>query len=185
MIWEQKLPTIVMLTKCFEERVSIVALFEHPEVNMKHSLQTMCGFLFVQKKCECYWPESKDEIFHAGDEFEVKLTSSVPFSDFVIRKMTIETVKLIKKYRDMLWFQHTPINCRDLNQTHLHWKSPSFTLLLGQIMVSPVTHQPCLISSHVSVSFIPTLTPVPYWSTAVLEWVGLGHSLSWTACQRE
>lgn len=82
----------------------------------------MYCFWSVQKKCERYWPENKDEIFCPGHDFEVKLKSSVPFSDFVIRKMTIESVKPIQQYKHMLWSQHTSINHRDPNWTCPHWK---------------------------------------------------------------
>ncbi|XP_064386533.1 sushi, von Willebrand factor type A, EGF and pentraxin domain-containing protein 1-like isoform X2 [Halichondria panicea] len=61
MIMENKLRTIVMLTKCFEER----------------------------KKCECYWPLKDDQPLEMGCGIVVSLTSMVAFPDFTVRRMKV------------------------------------------------------------------------------------------------
>ncbi|XP_064386538.1 sushi, von Willebrand factor type A, EGF and pentraxin domain-containing protein 1-like isoform X2 [Halichondria panicea] len=61
MIFENKLQTIVMLTRCFEDR----------------------------KKCECYWPLKDDQPLEMGCGIVVSLTSMVAFPDFTVRKMKV------------------------------------------------------------------------------------------------
>ncbi|XP_064386521.1 uncharacterized protein LOC135335055 isoform X2 [Halichondria panicea] len=62
MIMENKLRTIVMLTRCFEER----------------------------KKCECYWPLKDNQPLEMGCGIVVSLTSMVAFPDFTVRRMKVD-----------------------------------------------------------------------------------------------
>ena len=51
--------------------------------------------MFVQKKCEKYWPENCSEPYtpHAESMFTVEMNSSIPFAEYTIRKMTIAKVR--------------------------------------------------------------------------------------------
>ena len=51
--------------------------------------------VFIQKKCEKYWPENCSEPYmpHSESVFTVEMTSSVPFAEYIIRKMTITKVR--------------------------------------------------------------------------------------------
>ena len=51
--------------------------------------------LCVQVKCECYWPENKAEVLNLGSNLTVSLTSSIPFSEFIIRKLSVQCVSKI------------------------------------------------------------------------------------------
>ena len=81
MIWEKRLPTIVMLTQCFEGRVSI-----------SYSNSNDLILLKPQKKCECYWPRSINNAFEPGQGIKVVLSSMTPFAEYTVRKMTITKV---------------------------------------------------------------------------------------------
>ena len=60
-------------------------------------IRTTCDLycVFLQKKCEKYWPENCSEPYRPRSEsiFIVEMTSSVPFAEYTIRKMTIAKVR--------------------------------------------------------------------------------------------
>ena len=88
MIWEKRIPTIVMLTKVYEGKVSRTCYYQY-------WLNNNFNFMFVQKKCEKYWPENCSEPFtpRAESMFTVEMNSSVPFAEYTIRKMKIAKVR--------------------------------------------------------------------------------------------
>ncbi len=85
MIWEQKSPTIVMLTKVFEGKVK--KLSSICIVNVKYT-----PIIMLQKKCEEYWPRSLSEPFVPSPKSSlvVELKSSSQFPEFVVRNMTLK-----------------------------------------------------------------------------------------------
>jgi len=62
MIWENRLPTLVMLTRCFEGKI----------------------------KCKQYWPENISATLNPGYNLSVTLTSSIPFAEYEIRKLVLK-----------------------------------------------------------------------------------------------
>ena len=82
MIWEQKSPTIVMLTKVFEGKVK--KLISMCIINVKYT-----PIIMLQKKCEEYWPRSLSEPFVPSPKSSlvVDLKSSSQFPEFVVRNM--------------------------------------------------------------------------------------------------
>ncbi len=90
MIWEQKSPTIVMLTKVFEGKVN-----RHISmciVNVKYT-----PIIMLQKKCEEYWPRSLSEPFVPSPKSSlvVELKSSSQFPEFVVRNMFLKQVSTL------------------------------------------------------------------------------------------
>ena len=53
-------------------------------------------FNLLQKKCESYWPENINETFEPGEGIKIVLTSTVPFSEYTIRKMTVTRVTILE-----------------------------------------------------------------------------------------
>ena len=89
MIWEKRLPNIVMLTKCMEAgRVSTHGL--------RLCLGTRCSvssYLFIQRKCEQYWGENVGDDFETPDhKLTITTTYVLPLADFNIRTFTVESV---------------------------------------------------------------------------------------------
>ena len=86
MIWENELPTIVMLTKCFEGRVST---YTEPEGSTK----PLCfHYTPLQVKCQEYWPVNIGESISPCHDLTITLTAVLPFTDYSIRKMTVTHV---------------------------------------------------------------------------------------------
>ena len=56
--------------------------------------------LYIQKKCEVYWPENADEAFipAPGSPLTIKYKSMLPFAEFVIRKMVATHVSTSPKF---------------------------------------------------------------------------------------
>ncbi len=67
MIWENKLPTIVMVTKLVEN---------------------------AREKCSCYWPGAVGEELEAGPDIVILLKEIKVFTDYEIRVMSIKNVRL-------------------------------------------------------------------------------------------
>ncbi len=67
MIWENKLPTIVMVTKLVEN---------------------------AREKCSCYWPGAVGEELEAGPDLVILLKEIKVFTDYEIRVMSIKNVRL-------------------------------------------------------------------------------------------
>ena len=51
--------------------------------------------LFLQKKCEEYWPVNVGESVEPGHGLNVALTSMLPFAEYSVRKMTVTQVSMI------------------------------------------------------------------------------------------
>ena len=54
--------------------------------------------VFIQKKCECYWPENINGTFEPGLGITVVLISLTPFAEYVIRKMSVTKVRIERDY---------------------------------------------------------------------------------------
>ena len=108
MVWEHGLDTIVMLTKCVEGgKVWINILYSfcssslppfthlfqyilsiyvsvHPFIHLSIYSFIICSssFLFIQAKCEQYWPERLNETLETSSHMSVKLVEIMRFADF-------------------------------------------------------------------------------------------------------
>ena len=49
-------------------------------------------FLFLQRKCELYYPEKKEEPFETSDGIIITLQSITPYADFEEKKFKVENV---------------------------------------------------------------------------------------------
>ena len=124
MIWDQKPPVVVMLTRLFEKgkvakcttlsdtTMSIVIyagvkfvekvnerdciLTNQLELtNLDHVDQVKPFFMHMQSKCERYWCDEMNEPFEIPDRgFTVTVTGKKVYADYEIRDMTIRSVSV-------------------------------------------------------------------------------------------
>ena len=57
----------------------------------------MCMSLYLQKKCEQYWPASMEETKDVGNSLSVRMTSLLSFAEYDLRELTITDVSCMQK----------------------------------------------------------------------------------------
>ena len=59
---------------------------------LKYTCYLFYIFLFLQRKCELYYPEKKEEPFETSDGIIITLQSITPYADFEEKKFKVENV---------------------------------------------------------------------------------------------
>ena len=89
MVWEYKLTTVVMLTKCYENEK--VWSPHDREADMRGSFFSLSVCMF-QAKSECYWPLEVGQSKEYGSAHIVTLQSVVMCTEYDIRTLTVTQV---------------------------------------------------------------------------------------------
>ena len=64
-----------------------------PTYNLNMGHIKFCDYPHTQVKCEEYWPTKVGESVHPGHELSISLTSTTPYAEYSIRKMTVTHVR--------------------------------------------------------------------------------------------
>ena len=93
MIWENKLPTIVMVTRLVE---------------------------MARQKCSCYWPEVVGEELEAGPDLVILLKELKVFTNYEIRIMSLKNVRPWLNTHSVTFlasYMNTNSSCSQVNET--------------------------------------------------------------------
>ena len=94
MIWEHRLPTIIMITKVTEGgKVSCSYTCSTHYFATKLVSTLVINFVFLQRKCEQYWPPSVHDVYNPPETTLVLTFEEIqPFADYEIKKLVLTNV---------------------------------------------------------------------------------------------